>query len=61
MRDLARPITEHGPIVVIGAGEVGLKLRELLTDAGEELFVLGDADGEGVELVGDPPRSIDGA
>ena len=53
LRQLARPIPEHGPIVVIGFGVVGQKVHQVLTDAGEDTFVLAADASEGIEVEGD--------
>ncbi len=51
---LATPVATRGPFLVLGGGEVGQKVRELLTDSGEEVTVIGAAARPGVDLVGDP-------
>ncbi len=53
LSEMARPITQAGPIVVVGFGDLGPKLAELLTDAGEELCVVAETAGPGVDVVGD--------
>ncbi len=53
LRQLSRPITRDGAIVVIGAGEIGRRLAELLTDAGEKPCVVAAEPGAGVDFVGD--------
>ena len=45
--DWVRPITEEGPLVVVGSGDVREKLVEILRSAGEPTFVVDPADGEG--------------
>jgi len=45
-------LRRHGPFLVAGAGEVGCKVAELLTDAGEEILVINNEPGLGVDLVG---------
>jgi len=42
-----------GPIVVAGFGEVGMKVTELLRDAGEEVWVIDRQARDGVDQVGD--------
>lgn len=42
-----------GPFVIAGCGEVGSRVRQLLTDAGEQVVVIDRQDGEGVDIVGD--------
>jgi Trk K+ transport system NAD-binding subunit len=51
--ETVRPITQAGKIVVAGYGNVGSKLAEMLTDAGEEVCVINEADQPGVNIVGD--------
>ena len=51
--DWVRPITEEGPLVVVGSGDVREKLVEILRSAGEPTFVVDPAGGEGVDLAGD--------
>jgi Trk K+ transport system NAD-binding subunit len=41
-----------GPFLIAGGGEVGRKVAELLTDAGEETFIIDSQLGPGVNLVG---------
>ena len=50
--ELARPISEQGPIVVIGFGNVGQKLVEILTAVEEEVFVVDTVEHASVHLVG---------
>ena len=45
-------LRRHGPFLIAGAGEVGRKVAELLTDAGEEIFVVDNQPGIAVDLVG---------
>lgn len=45
-------LRRHGPFLIAGAGEVGRKVAELLTDAGEEVFIINNQPGPGVDLVG---------
>ncbi|MBN2530883.1 MAG: NAD-binding protein [Deltaproteobacteria bacterium] len=51
---LATPVATTGPFLVIGYGEVGQKVCELLTGAGEEVVVVDTHDQPGVDVVGDP-------
>ncbi len=51
---LATPVATRGPFVVIGYGQVGSKVRELLVDADEEVRVIDSAARRGVDFVGDP-------
>ena len=46
-------LRKEGPFLVGGYGEVGRKVAQLLTDAGEEVVVLDRQSGDGVDLVGD--------
>jgi len=48
----ARPLRNSGPFLIAGFGEVGRKVHELLTDAGEEVRVVERQPGEGVDVVG---------
>jgi len=45
-------LRRHGPFLVCGGGEVGRKVVELLTDAGEETFVIDSQPGPAVNLLG---------
>jgi Trk K+ transport system NAD-binding subunit len=53
LRELARPITHEGRLVVVGHGHVGKPLARLLRDAGDEVCVIDRVDGDGVDVVGD--------
>lgn len=53
LREFARPISKEDKIVVAGYGDVGSKLVEMLTDAGESLCVIDDKDGPNIDVVGD--------
>lgn len=46
-------LRNSGPFLVGGFGEVGRKIRELLTDVGEEVRVIERAPGTNVDVVGD--------
>ena len=48
----ARRLRRHGPFLIAGGGEVGRKVAELLTDCGEETFIIDNRPGPGVNLVG---------
>jgi Trk K+ transport system NAD-binding subunit len=48
----ARRLRRTGKFVIAGAGEVGRKVAELLTDAGEKTFTIDGQQGRGVDLVG---------
>ncbi len=48
-----RPIASSGHLIVVGNGEVGSQVIELLRDAGEKVMVIDRKDGPGVDLVGD--------
>ena len=48
----ARQLRRHGPFLIAGGGEVGRKVAELLTDCGEETFIIDSRAGPGVNLVG---------
>lgn len=47
-----RRLRRDGPFLIAGGGEVGRKVAELLTDAGEETFIIDSQPGPGVNLVG---------
>lgn len=49
----AKLLRNSGPYLVGGFGEVGQKVHELLTDAGEEVRVIERAPGSNVDVVGD--------
>ena len=53
LREMARPITQEGVIVVIGFGDVGRKLAEILTVVEEEVCVVDPVERLGVHVVGD--------
>jgi len=53
LSDIARPITHEGTLVVLGCGNLGRKLVEIFTDAGEEFSVVDAAEGVGIDIVGD--------
>ena len=53
LSELARPIIQEGVIVVIGFGEVGRKLAEILTAVEEEVCVVDPVERPGVHVVGD--------
>ena len=53
---LAKPLRDVGPIIIAGYGEVGRKVGELLRDAGEQVRVLNDKPGTGVDVVGNVMR-----
>ena len=53
LTDLARPIRQEGVIVVIGFGDVGRKLAEILTAVEEEVCVVDLVERPGVDIVGD--------
>ncbi len=48
----AIPMRSRGPFLVAGFGEVGRKVHELLTDAGEDVRVIERQDVPGVDVVG---------
>lgn len=50
--EIATPLRQGGAIVVLGHGEVGRKVVELLHDAGERTTVIDIAAGPGVDVVG---------
>jgi len=46
------PLRQRGPFLIAGFGEVGRKVHELLTDAGEEVRVVEKHPAPGVDIVG---------
>lgn len=48
----AAPLRQRGPFLIAGFGEVGRKVHELLTDAGEEVRVIERQPAPGVDIVG---------
>jgi Kef-type K+ transport system membrane component KefB/Trk K+ transport system NAD-binding subunit len=53
LSEIARPIRREGRIVVAGYGDVGSKLVEMLTDAGEDVCVIDNREMQNVDVVGD--------
>ena len=53
LNEMSRPITQQGPILVIGFADVGQKLVEILRAAGEDVRVVDEAESVGVDVVGD--------
>ena len=53
LSEIARPIKKEGRIVVAGCGDVGSKLVEMLTDAGEDVCVIDEREMPNVDVVGD--------
>jgi len=53
LSEVARPIKKEGRIVVAGYGDVGSKLVEMLTDAGEDVCVIDEREMQNVDVVGD--------
>jgi Trk K+ transport system NAD-binding subunit len=51
--EISHPITKQGPIVVVGYGDVGNKLVEMLQAAGETVCVVASEEVDGVDVVGD--------
>ncbi|MHB1240875.1 MAG: potassium channel family protein [Gammaproteobacteria bacterium] len=52
LSEIATPLKQGGAIVVLGFGEVGQKIVELLHDAGERTTVIDVQPGPGVDVVG---------
>ncbi len=50
---LATPLGRRGPFLIAGAGDVGRKVGELLTDAGESVVLFDKRSKDGSEHVGD--------
>ena len=53
LSEMARPIIQEGTIVVIGFGDIGQKLVEILTAVDEEVCVVDPVERPGVHVVGD--------
>jgi Trk K+ transport system NAD-binding subunit len=53
LREMARPITQAGRLIVAGLGEVGQPLTQYLADAGEDVCVIDIAERPGIDVVGD--------
>ncbi len=53
LREMARPITREGQIVVVGFGDVGRKLAEILVAVEEDVCVVDPVERPGVHVVGD--------
>ena len=53
LSEMARPITQEGSLVVVGFGDLGQKLHQLFTDAGEDVRVIDAEEHDGVDIVGD--------
>lgn len=47
-----KQLRRHGPFLICGGGEVGRKVVELLTDAGEETIMIDNRSVPGVNLIG---------
>jgi len=47
-----KQLRRHGPFLICGGGEVGRKVAELLTDAGEETIMIDNRSVPGVNLIG---------
>jgi len=60
--ELATPLDRSGPLVVIGFGEVGQKLVEMLESVGERVLVLARDAHERLDVCGDAldPQVLDG-
>ncbi len=53
LSEIAHPIKKEGRIVVAGYGDVGSKLAEMLSDAGEDVCVIDNREIQNVDVVGD--------
>ncbi|MEZ4399672.1 MAG: NAD-binding protein [Kofleriaceae bacterium] len=51
--ELTTPVARRGHFIVLGYDEIGRKVAQFLTDAGEEVRVIHTVAAEGVHLVGD--------
>jgi len=56
LSEMTHPLRQHGHLLVLGHGEVGHKVAELLRDVGEQVTVVDRMAGEGVDVVGDALR-----
>jgi len=52
LAELARSVHAAGPVLVAGYGEVGKHVSALLRQAGEQVRVVNDVDGAGVDVAG---------
>ncbi len=50
---MATPLQREGPVLVLGYGEVGAKVAQILRDMGTEVVVLDRVAQDGVDIVGD--------
>jgi len=53
LSEIARPIRKEGRIVIAGCCDVGSKLVEMLSDAGEDICVIDEHELPNVDIVGD--------
>ncbi len=53
IQKLAHPLPRSGPTVIVGFGEVGRKVVQFLSDAGEETITINKTAAPGVDHVGD--------
>lgn len=51
---LTHPFTGDGPIIVIGFGDVGHRVGEILTEAGDKVRAIDKSDRPGVDLIPSP-------
>jgi len=49
---LAIPLTNQGPIIIAGYGDVGRKVQQMLAEAGEDTLVIDQQPLDGVDIVG---------
>ena len=49
---LAIPLKRHGPIIIVGFGELGRLVQGMLIDAGERTVTIDSEQNEGVDIVG---------
>ncbi len=53
LREVATPVTQEGPFLVVGNTDIGSKVTELLRDAGETVRILDTEVAAGTDIVGD--------
>ena len=53
LNEVVRPLPQEGTIIVVSYGDVGRKIVEMLTDAGEDVCTIDATEQPGVGVVGD--------
>ncbi|MBD03951.1 MAG: hypothetical protein CME24_06350 [Gemmatimonadetes bacterium] len=61
LNDIVRPITQQGPLVLVGSGDVANKLAEIFGAAEEETCIIGPEEDPHVDIVADvlDPAALD--